>query len=98
MVRHLSEQKNAVKKRVQKLSTSNALDTVFEVYDAGTNQKYTTSVFDYFLKKYQIRLKHPELPLLITKDGAFPMVDLYSNPLNTTTDLLNRKSASQPKG
>lgn len=79
-VKHLSDQGNAHKKRIQKLSENNALTKVFTVTEAGTGQEYQTNVKDYFSKKYGIRLSYPDLPLLVSQKGMFPMEVCFTAP------------------
>ena len=77
-VRHLNEVRNARKMRITRLSTRGAKETTFEQmnHEAGTST--TTSVYEYFHKKYNITIKHPDLPLVVTKDGSFPMELCYT--------------------
>ena len=79
-VKHLSEAKNSQKRRIQRLSDLNALTMEFAVKDAGANQEQKTNVNDYFMKKYNIRLAYPQLPLLVTRDGMFPMELCFTSP------------------
>lgn len=48
-------------------ATTNAHSTTFEV------DSVKMTVFDYFLKRYGIRLRYPQLPLAHTRDGDFPL-------------------------
>ena len=79
-VKHLDAQRNSQKNRVQKLSEKNALTTVFRTEEPGTGQSYETNVRDYFARKYNIQLRYPELPLLVTRNGMFPMELTFSAP------------------
>ena len=71
-VRHLDPTKNAKKHRVQRLITGGAKGTTFDEKDHATGKVAPTTVTDYFRRKYGIKLRYPELPLLKTKDGDFP--------------------------
>ena len=73
VVRHLNSVKNARKMRVQRLNPQGARRTTFEEVDYATGQKASTSVESYFLRKYSIQLQHPDIPLLVCRDGMFPM-------------------------
>ena len=50
--------------------------------DRATGVETEMSVFEYFLKKYNVRLEKWQLPLLETtkKDVVFPMELAYMNP------------------
>ncbi|KAH0563129.1 hypothetical protein GP486_002298 [Trichoglossum hirsutum] len=51
-----------------------ALTFIFDVRDKVTKKVYETTVKDYFLRKYQISLRHPDLPLVRAgRSGYFPM-------------------------
>ena len=71
-VRHLNSTKNSRKMRVQKLSTKGARETTFELKDHANGSTKTISIFDYFMKRYEIKIRYVDLPLLICKDGMFP--------------------------
>ena len=71
-VRHLDSTKNSKKLRVQRLSPGGAQGTTFDEKDHATGKVLPTTVADYFRRKYGIKLRYPELPLLKTKDGEFP--------------------------
>ena len=73
VVHHLDAIKNSRKMRIQSLSRQGARETTFEELDHSIGQTVTTSIFDYFRKKYYITLHYPDLPLLVTKFGSFPM-------------------------
>ena len=77
-VRHLSESRNSNKMRIQKLNSQGARGLTFQALNRETGQSLTTSVFDYFQTRYSITLQYPDLPLLITRDGAFPMELCFS--------------------
>jgi hypothetical protein len=71
-IRHLNQNRNAKKVKFLSWSGQDAHSTIFdERLDDGT--KEPISVFDYFLKKYQINLLYPSLPLAHTRDGDFPL-------------------------
>ena len=79
-VRHLSDQKNSQKHRIKNLSEENAITKVFTVKDPATGQSHETTVKDYFLSKYNKQVRYPELPLLVTRDGMFPMELCFTAP------------------
>ena len=79
-VKHLGEHKNSQKFRVQKVSEQNAITNVFRVEEPGTGQSFETNVRDYYARKYNVQLKYPELPLLLTRNGMFPMELTFSAP------------------
>lgn len=60
---------------IKRISTKNAKTHEFEVKDKDTGAPYTTTVFEYYLKKYRVRLDKWQLPLLETqkRDVLFPM-------------------------
>jgi hypothetical protein len=71
-VRHLNPDRNAKKVRFLSWSGQDAFSTTFdESLDDSTTQ--LTSVVDYFLRKYHIKLLYPNLPLAHTRDGDFPL-------------------------
>ena len=78
-VRHLSEARNAKKIRIQKLDARGAQGLIFQETDRVTGKNQETSVYDYFKRKYNIALRYPDLPLFLTKDGAFPMELCFSS-------------------
>ena len=71
-IRHLDSTKNTKKLRVQRLSPGGAQGTTFDEKDYATGKVLPTTVADYFRRKYGIKLRYPDLPLLKTKDGDFP--------------------------
>ena len=73
VVRHLNTVRNAKKMRIQSLSPEGARTTTFEELDRVTGQTTLTSVESYFERKYDIKLKYPNIPLLVSRDGSFPM-------------------------
>ena len=81
-VRHLPESSRFanLKIRVNAISTENAIDPVFNVEDPATGISTPTSVAAYFANKYNIRLRFPGLPVLLTKNGAFPMEVCWTAP------------------
>ncbi|KAL9116593.1 MAG: hypothetical protein Q9187_006882, partial [Circinaria calcarea] len=77
-VRHLSESRNSNKMRIQKLNSQGARGLTFQALNRETGESLTTNVYDYFRRRYNITLRYPDLPLLITRDGAFPMELCFS--------------------
>jgi hypothetical protein len=78
-VRHLSVSRNAKKVKFLSWSGQDAFSTTFdERVDDDTTQ--STSVADYFLRKYNIRLLYPNLPLAHTRDGDIPLELCYISP------------------
>jgi len=76
-VRHLSVARNAKKVKFLSWSGQDAFSTTFdERFDDGTTQ--STSVADYFLRKYNIKLLYPNLPLAHTRDGDIPLELCYT--------------------
>ncbi|KAL6721013.1 Protein argonaute [Lecanora helva] len=77
IVKHRAQNPGADKKMwtVIKISNKNAKQHYFDVKDRQTKTEYKTNVFDYYIKKYNIRLDKWQLPLLETqkKDILFPM-------------------------
>ena len=78
VVRHLNTVKNARKMKVQRLSPEGARSTKFEELDRATGQFAITTVESYFQRKYNITLKYPNVPLVVSKDGMFPMELCYT--------------------
>ncbi|KAI9771459.1 MAG: hypothetical protein M1840_002079 [Geoglossum simile] len=75
-VRHRGAQNNTKLYRIEGFTRYNmtALTYRFDVRDKVTKTVYETNVKDYFLKKYQISLRHPNLPLVKAgRSGMFPM-------------------------
>lgn len=77
IVRHGRQSKESEKRTwtVNRISTYTAKTYKFDVYNRETNQTTTTSLFDYFMTKYGVRLDYWYLPLIQTqKEGTlFPM-------------------------
>jgi len=73
VVRHLNTVKNARKMKIQRLSPEGARTTTFEELDRATAQSAVTSVESYFQRKYAITIRYPHVPLVVSKDGMFPM-------------------------
>ncbi|SLM40808.1 Stem cell self-renewal protein Piwi [Lasallia pustulata] len=72
-VRHLNAGQNERKMRVMRVSLLGARETEFEEQDRGSGRATLTNVYNYFMRKYRVSLKFPNLPLLICKEGHFPM-------------------------
>lgn len=72
-VRHLNTARNERKMRVIRVSLQGAKEAEFEEQDYGSGRTAPTTVYDYFKRKYHINLQLPDLPLLICKEGHFPM-------------------------
>lgn len=76
-VKHLGERGNSAKLKMKSFSNTNAIDTKFEErMDDGSTA--STNVSDYFQKKYNIRLQYPQLPLVSTSKGDFPLEVCFS--------------------
>ena len=60
---------------IKRLSDKNAKTHEFEVKDKETGKTYKTNVFQYYQKRYSIRIDKWQLPLLETnkRDILFPM-------------------------
>lgn len=72
-VRHLNTGRNERKMRVIRVSLQGARETEFGEQDHASGRTAPTTVYDYFKRKYHISLQSPHLPLLICKEGHFPM-------------------------
>ena len=79
-VRHLNEIRNARKMRIVRLSTRGAKETTFELQNRESGVATTTTVYDYFKDKYNITIRYPDIPLVVTKDGSFPMELCFTAP------------------
>ena len=73
VVRHLNTVKNAKKMRIQRLTAEGARTTTFEEVNHATGQAGVTSVESYFSRKYNVRLQYLDVPLIVSRDGMFPM-------------------------
>ncbi|KAI9783515.1 MAG: hypothetical protein M1839_003685 [Geoglossum umbratile] len=78
-VRHLKPERNARKIKFTRWSLKNAAETEFDE-TTGPDQVTKTTVKDYYMRKYNIRLAYPELPLVVSKDGEFPPELCFSAP------------------
>lgn len=78
VVRHLNSVKNAKKMKIQRLSPEGARLTTFEELDRATGKSAVTTVESYFQRKYGIIIKYPHIPLVVSKDGMFPMELCYT--------------------
>ncbi|KAI9772770.1 MAG: hypothetical protein M1839_002315 [Geoglossum umbratile] len=75
-VKHRGAANNTKLYRIEGFTPYNvtALTFRFDVRDKTTKKVYETNVKDYFLRKYQISLRHPDLPLVKAgRSGMFPM-------------------------
>ena len=63
---------------VQRLSPEGARSTTFEELDRATGQFAMTTVEFYLQRKYNITLKYPNVPLVVSKDGMFPVELCYT--------------------
>ena len=81
-VRHLpsSSRAGSLKIRVNNVSLQDAIQSTFTQSDPATGIESTTNVAHYFAQKYNIRLRFPKLPLLVTKWGSFPMEVCWTAP------------------
>ena len=71
-VKHLNEVKNSRKIRAQRLNVQGARAT-FKQTNRETGDSVGTTVADYFRSRYSISLRYGDLPLLVSRDGMFPM-------------------------
>ena len=78
VVRHLSSVKKGRKMRIQRLTTDGAATSTFELLDPVSGLKIMTSVQDYFLNRYNIKLRYPNIPLVTCRDGMFPLELCYT--------------------
>lgn len=101
-VRHLTTGRNERKMRVMRISVQGSRETEFEEQDCDSGRAALTTVYDYFMRKYQISLRFANLPLLICKEGHFPMElcltaagERYKEPLNgpETSDFIRFATA-----
>lgn len=78
-IRHLKSSKKDKKIRLNGFSQRNAIETRFEE-KVGDDESVTqsTSVSDYFERKYNIKLQFPRLPLASTRFGEFPLEVCFS--------------------
>ena len=95
VVRHLNAVRNTKKMRVQGLSPNGARDTTFEELDRSSGESSLTTIESYFKRKYDIKLQYPNVPLLVCKDGMFPIElcytpegERYKEPLQGNTFFL----------
>jgi eukaryotic translation initiation factor 2C len=76
-VKHLNKTANQKQKKITRITADGARTTTFDLKQAGdvhgAQKSTTTSVFDYYREKYQMTLAYPDLPLLVTRDGFFPI-------------------------
>ena len=80
-VRHLERSDDrVVKYRVNNISSQGANANSFDLMDPMTGTTSTTTVEQYFARKYKVYLKLPKLPLLVTKKGSFPMEVCWTAP------------------
>jgi eukaryotic translation initiation factor 2C len=54
---------------IDRISHQSAKDSKFTALDEKTNKEYTTTVYDYFLKKFNVRLQYPDLPVVKMTKG-----------------------------
>ena len=73
---HLDGIKNAKKIKFQGWSKQDAITTQFEEQIDGSTQ--STTVRDYYRRKYGIQLQYPHLPMAHTRAGDFPMELCFS--------------------
>ncbi|KAI9714677.1 MAG: hypothetical protein M1812_006342 [Candelaria pacifica] len=79
VVKHLPNPARRDRKiRLTSLSLKGAMDTVFEVGASLEQPAKMISVNEYFLQKYSIKLRYPNLPLAVSKDGEFPLELCFS--------------------
>ena len=78
-IRHLTSSKKDKKIKLTGFSQRNAIETTFEER-VGDDESVTqsTSVSDYFDRKYKIKLQFPRLPLASTRFGEFPLEVCFS--------------------
>jgi PAZ domain len=76
-VKHLQPHQNAKKIKFSSWATKDARETTFDE-QVDQNTTHSTSVVDYYLRKYSIRLQFPELPLAHTRHGDFPLELCFS--------------------
>jgi len=71
-VKRVKPQSNLKKIKVQSFSQQDATSTTFDEQQIDGTIRFA-SVSDYYLRKYQIRLSFPMLPLAHTRLGDFPL-------------------------
>lgn len=78
-IRHLTPAKKDRKIKLTGFSQRNAIETTFdEKIGDDDSATQSTSVSDYFERKYNIKLQFPRLPLATTRFGDFPLELCYS--------------------
>jgi eukaryotic translation initiation factor 2C len=65
--------KNIKKMRVTGIELKNARELTFDVEDPITGKATTTTIEEYFRSKYSRVLEYPQLPLIRSAQGMFPM-------------------------
>jgi hypothetical protein len=75
-VKHLTGHMNTKKIKFTGWCRSDANGTTFEEEVNGVQQ--TTSVADYYMRRYNIRLQYPRLPLAHSRAGDFPLELCFS--------------------
>ena len=93
-VRHLGERGNAKKIRIRGLKTNNAIQEEFEETQPDGSQK-KISVLNYFKKKYNATLEYPELPLVWTSKGDFPMEMCFVSENERYKELLQGQETAE---
>ncbi|MCJ1478569.1 hypothetical protein MMC13_007250 [Lambiella insularis] len=78
VVKHLNSVRNAKKIKIQRLSIAGSRETTFEEKNISSGTTAITSVYEYFRRKYNITLRYPDLPLLVSTSGMFPMELCYT--------------------
>lgn len=82
-VRYLpSEQKNSKVIRFKSWSNADAINTTFD------HEGRTTNIKDYFVVKYGITIKYPELPLANSRQGDLPLELCFTAPGERYRDIL----------
>lgn len=82
---------------IDKLIFQSAKECKFTALDSSTGKEFTTSVYDFFLKKYNVRLSNAELPLVKMtrgKNTILPMEVLQVKPNQRYMFKLDEKQTS----
>lgn len=77
-IRHLTSSKKDKKIRLNGFSQQNAIETTFDERIGDGESTKSTSISDYFSRKYDIKLQFPRLPLASTRFGEFPLEVCFS--------------------
>ena len=96
-VKHLRQKDETTirPRKLDRIVRDTARSFTFEYKSPGTKISQRISVFEYFLRRYNITLQYPDIPMIVSRDSYFPMEVCYITPMQKFTIALEHVQTTE---